>query len=334
MKKTVLIAAGVAAVLALGGGGVYAAGQVARSSAISEETALHFACVDAGVSPESAEAPRIGFDYEKGRFVYEVDFTADGVRYEYTVDAASGSVLEKESERLPDHERGGEETGAAESIGAERAAEIALENAGVAADGAEELKTTPDKKDGRSVWKVEFRAGTREYEYVIDAATGGVLEASYEEDRYAVYPGEGGEPVIIEVHPAEPEQSGGNGRAKLLTDPESPGGTEDGPGTMHADAPPAVSVPQTDAPSAPAAPAGKPEQSAGTITVSEAKDAALGRAGVSAEDAVFSKAKLEREDGRLVYDVEFYVPGAWEYECEIDAVTGAVMEYEVEPWDD
>lgn len=68
------------------------------------------------------------------------------------------------------------------------------------------------------------------------------------------------------------------------------------------------------------------------VTVEEAKQIALDKAGADAETAVFEKAKLEYENGRQVYDIEFYVRGEMEYDCEIDAVTGAILEESKEAW--
>ena len=60
-----------------------------------------------------------------------------------------------------------------------------------------------------------------------------------------------------------------------------------------------------------------------------AKAAALAHAGVSENQAAGMKVERDWDDGRLEYDVEFYV-GRTEYEYTIDGVTGAVLEYE---WD-
>ena len=98
MKKSSLIALALAATLILGGGGVYAAGQIARSNAISEENARSFAYVDAGILPEEAEYVRTKFDFSRGRFVYEIEFIAQGMHYEYTLDSVTGAVMEKEIE--------------------------------------------------------------------------------------------------------------------------------------------------------------------------------------------------------------------------------------------
>lgn len=68
------------------------------------------------------------------------------------------------------------------------------------------------------------------------------------------------------------------------------------------------------------------------ITAEKAKQAALSHAGVNASDAVFVKAGLDWDDGKVKYEVEFYV-GNTEYDYDIDATSGAVLSYDRE-WDD
>ena len=70
-----------------------------------------------------------------------------------------------------------------------------------------------------------------------------------------------------------------------------------------------------------------PAQSSADIGADRAKEIALDHAGVSASDAVFLYAKLDRDDGRRVYEVEFY-SGSREYDYEIDAATGDVVSYD------
>lgn len=68
------------------------------------------------------------------------------------------------------------------------------------------------------------------------------------------------------------------------------------------------------------------------ITAERAKEIALNHAGVNASDAIFVKAGLDWDDGRVEYEVEFYV-GNTEYDYDIDAATGAIRSYDHE-WDD
>lgn len=70
-----------------------------------------------------------------------------------------------------------------------------------------------------------------------------------------------------------------------------------------------------------------------TITESEAKEIALEHAGISSKKATFVKSKLDWEDGRRVYEVEFYADDYTEYDYEIDAVTGKILSYDYDAED-
>ena len=75
----------------------------------------------------------------------------------------------------------------------------------------------------------------------------------------------------------------------------------------------------------PAAPA--PAQNAtgtGTVDEAAAQKIALEHAGVKAADATITKSKLNYEDGRQVYDIEWYAGGA-KYDYEIAADTGEII---------
>ena len=61
------------------------------------------------------------------------------------------------------------------------------------------------------------------------------------------------------------------------------------------------------------------------ITEDQAREIALAYAGLTAEEVTFLKTKLDRDDGRLVYDVEFYTADYTEYDYEIDAADGTVL---------
>ena len=59
------------------------------------------------------------------------------------------------------------------------------------------------------------------------------------------------------------------------------------------------------------------------LTEEEAKQIALADAGLAESDVTFLKVRLDYDDGRAEYDVEFY-RGAEEYDYEIDAVSGEI----------
>lgn len=60
------------------------------------------------------------------------------------------------------------------------------------------------------------------------------------------------------------------------------------------------------------------------ITAEKAKEIALSHAGIAAADTTLIRAELDRDDGRQVYEVEFY-SGNTEYDYDIDSTTGEVV---------
>lgn len=310
MKKAAIISVILIGILALGGGSAYAASQIAKSNAITQDAARNFAYIDAGILPEEANVLRTEFDYEKGTFVYEIEFIANGIYYEYSVDAASGRILEKEMEQgapslasfssesvseqnLPQNNSRGitekpTESEAIDIIGIDKAKEIAVEDAGISIDDATFTEAHLEKDHGRTVYDIEFYTDRwNKYDYEIDAVSGLVLKRSHK------------------------EQSVGNNMgapsSSLLNENSS---TQNGQTT------------------------GAPVETDAVISIEDAKGIALSRSGLNAESVTFKKAKLEHEDGRLVYDIEFYIWGQTEYEYEIDAYTGTILDEDIEVWGD
>lgn len=97
-------------------------------------------------------------------------------------------------------------------------------------------------------------------------------------------------------------------------------------GTVAAAQPQASAQPQTTA--APGNSQTGIQSSGELIGEQAARDAALEHAGLSDSQVTFLKTKLDREDGRQVYEVEFYTQDYKEYDYEIDALTGEVRSYD------
>lgn len=281
---TVLCTLGLMAVV--GTGTVYAASSIAESSSIGAENAKNFAFADAGVDPVTAENIRAKFDFEKGTFVYEVEFIAGGVEYEYLIKASDGSVIKKETEV-----RETESVPETEQIGIHAAREKALADADLSQDEVTFTKEETDMDDGVLVYEIEFCSADYEYEYEIDAFSGKILSRSKEVRRAAntSQPGQDSE-----SQPADSQRPG--------QDSESEPDKSDSE-TSRNDS----------------------SAQNGTIGVAAAKAKALENAGVSAEAVTFTKAKLDYEDGLPVYEIEFYTAD-YEYEYEIDATTGRILE--------
>ncbi len=289
-RKAVLSSLCILAILAgIGVGTVFAAGAFAESSAIGAENAQKFAFADAGVDPAAAQVIRTEFDYEQGQFVYEVEFIADGAEYEYWIRSTDGAVVKKEQEVIFSD---GSSATAVAQITLDEAKNAALADAGLAADAVVFTKQKLDLDDGLSVYDIEFYTDDFEYDYEINAADGSIYSRSKESV----------------TTPTTPPQSGASQSSSQSANAQSSAQSS------------SQASSQTGA---------TQQQGSGLITLDEAKSKAIADAGVEASAVTYTKAKLDYDDGRAVYDIDFYT-SASEYEYEIDAATGAVRERKAE----
>lgn len=144
-------------------------------AATGEEAAKNAAFTHAGVSAADASVTKCELDWGDGVQVYEIEFLAGGVEYEYEINAATGAVLKAGQEWGGAASGGGQSSGLI-SEGSARTA--ALAHAGVS--DVSYIRCELDEDDGRWIYEIEFTAGGAEYEYEIDAADGAVLKAERE----------------------------------------------------------------------------------------------------------------------------------------------------------
>ena len=83
-------------------------------------------------------------------------------------------------------------------------------------------------------------------------------------------------------------------------------------------------VPSADTSTAPAQAAPNTNTSTGAVDEAKAQEIALAHAGVSAADATITKSKLDYDDGRQVYEIEWYANGA-KYDYEVAVATGEII---------
>ena len=223
MKKSILSIAMTAAIplaalsLAACGGSQTAS----TADYIGIDAAKEAALSDAGVSADGAEFSTAGLDSRNGVFYYAVDFTENGVNYEYDIDALTGVVIERAktpaaggpgageagTETAPGtpaaasgtaapagetaaqvpastSPAGSQETGSGGPITEAEARAIALSQAGLTEADVRFIESKKDRHDGQSVFEVEFDALTgEEYSYDIREADGAIVSYDYDSDR-------------------------------------------------------------------------------------------------------------------------------------------------------
>ena len=172
---------------------IQSSGSASVERYIGIEAAQAAALADAGVDAAQANVTETDFDYENGCMIYEVEFYAGGVEYEYDLDATSGEVLERqqegegsdEADERPDSQTDSADSAgqptAAGGIGAEEAGEIALTHAGVDRSDTHDWKVEEDEQDGVPIYEVEFEVGDVEYDYEIRISDGEILQAERDE---------------------------------------------------------------------------------------------------------------------------------------------------------
>lgn len=158
-----------------GEGGSASSAPAPSSDDIGLEKAKSAALEHAGVKQSAATFTQAERDEDDGRLEYELSFCTNDAAYEYTIDAATGRVLDFETQAY-------QSSSGSSDVGADGAKAAALKHAGLKESAVTELKVERDEDDGRLEYEVEFRAGGMEYEYTIDAATGSVLEHQAEQD--------------------------------------------------------------------------------------------------------------------------------------------------------
>ena len=66
------------------------------------------------------------------------------------------------------------------------------------------------------------------------------------------------------------------------------------------------------------------------ISMDKAKSITLKDAGLRPLFVTFEKALLKKDDGKIIYEIEFFT-STHEYEYEVDAYTGAILSKDVDP---
>ena len=192
-------------------------------------------------------------------------------------------------------------------IGETKAKEIALQKAGVAADSLISYKIELDTEWGNMVYDVEFTAEGIEYDCELNAKTGEVLKFE-KENKF-------GGNQTVNVAPVQ--------EATPTPEPTTAPTTELPPSTSNA---PSTAATPSNGNQAAAS------QTASQITLEQAKAIALSHAGVDAGTVYDFDGEWDYEHGIAVYELDFK-SGGYEYDYEVNAVTGEILKSEKE-WDD
>ena len=129
-------------------------------------------------------------DMDNGIEKYDIEFYYNNKEYDYEINAANGEIINydydvenyniqspQQSNSQPQNNQQQTNTS---NISIDKAKEIALNHAGLAANQVSFVKAEKDMDDGIVKYDIEFYYNNREYNYEINANNGNIM--SYEQD--------------------------------------------------------------------------------------------------------------------------------------------------------
>lgn len=269
-----------------------------KSTLITKTEAKAVALGDAGLNEAEASALRIRLEFDDGRFQYEVEFYNNGSEYEYFIQAKDGAIIARDIE------------GGADGNNYEQ---NLLPDAGnqSAADGNSSAQLQEDKGNQPVI---DGNGAAQSQEYSLDGAKAAALtDAGLSESDVTFKKAEldydkGMQVYDIKFYTSDAEydyEINASDKTVLEKSVE--------PFQIREN--PVNSAPNSS--------------DNHYIGVDRAKEIALNHANLSETDVVFTKEKLENDDGGAEYEIEFH-SGRTEYDYTIDAASGNIIEYDVD----
>lgn len=163
-------------------GGAYAYQNVGYS--LSVEKAKEIVYKSAGVSASDVEYTSIKKDREGVSATYDIEFYTASGEYDYTIDASTGSVLERDMDTTNSpasaYSTSSSTSTSTGQVSKDQAKEIALSHAALDESSVSYLTIQLDTENGEEVYDIEFQSPSSniEYDYTIQVTTGDILEQS------------------------------------------------------------------------------------------------------------------------------------------------------------
>ncbi len=265
-----------------------------KSTLITKAEAKTVALRDAGLSEAEASALRTRLEFDDGRFQYEVDFYSNGTEYEYLIQAKNGEIIARDIDGKGNGNNDMQDTG--NQFSADENSSVQPQKDVENQPAANGNSTAQSQKDSLDEAKA---AALRD---------AGLSESDVTFKKTELDHSHGTQVYDIEFYTSdtkydyEIDASNGTVLEKNIEQFQIQTNPTDG----------AINSSGND-----------------YIGVDRAKEIALNHAQMNESDVQFAKAKLENDDGGVEYEIEFY-SGRTEYDYTIDAVSGNIIEYDVD----
>lgn len=195
---------------------------------------------------------------------------------------------------------------------------FAFVDAGINEKDVTGLEVELEKEHGAYYYDVDFVLNGEKYSYHIDATNGQVRSKDV--------------PLMETVLTEERNVEKASNPSSEKTSLEEKGRSSMSKSSNEVGKSPSAKE-ETPAPSTTKKPSLSPEKKPSSnayLSIEKVKDITLKNSGINPKEAIFETTKLEREDGKDVYEVEFFT-GNTEYNYEVDAHTGEILQQSFEP---
>ena len=311
---------------------LYAKDRIERNDLLNESDAVKFAYVDAGISPKTAPSYEAKLLKEDGIYVYKVVISSEDTRYTYTIAANNGEVISSESAKIAKNKKDGNsssDTTAVEENTAnndsnkantlEKTGKNVISNA-KSKDKPNANKTTDNQTTGSKLENDvsetdKLPQGKSDIKNVADNInSNNNLDDKKPNNKNS---DDKNSNDNIDGKKASGKKASGKKKRKKNAVDNNRHHTSTDNDTNN------TSTGKTPTVSEVAA-------SRHYISMDKAKTITLKDAGLRPSFVTFEKALLKKDDGKIIYEIEFFT-SAYEYEYEVDAYTGAILSKDVDP---
>ena len=313
-------------------GSLYAKDRIERNDILTESDAVKFAYVDAGISPKSAPSYEAKLLKEDGIYVYKVVISSEDTRYKYTIAANNGEVISSESARIAQNKKNN--TSSSDTTTVE---ENATNNSSNKADSLEKKvknvisnSKSKDKPDDNKAADNKTTGSTAENDVAeTDNPAQGKPDIKNVTDNTNVNNN------MADKKPdnknSDDKNSNDNIDGKKASGKKASGKKKSKKNVVDNNRHHTSTDNETNNTSTGKTPTeSEVAASRHYISMDKAKSITLKDAGFRPSFVTFEKALLKKDDGKIIYEIEFFT-SAYEYEYEVDAYTGAILSKDVDP---
>ena len=313
-------------------GSLYAKDRIERNDILNESDAVKFAYVDAGISPKNAPSYEAKLLKEDGIYVYKVVISSDDTRYNYTIAANNGEVISSESAQIAQNKK--DSTSSSDTTGVEENASNNSSN-----------KADPLEKNVKNVISnTKSKDKPNANKTTDNQTTGSKLENDVTEHDKPVQGKSDIKNVADNINAnnnmddkkpdnknSDDKNSNDNIDGKKASGKKASGKKKSKKNAVDNNRHHISTDNETNnTSSGKTSTVSEVAASRHYISMDKAKSITLKDAGFRPSFVTFEKALLKKDDGKIIYEIEFFT-STYEYEYEVDAYTGAILSKDVDP---